>query len=185
MKSIVVYSSVTGNTRAVADAILQSLPADTPIYSVHKAPPPDEYDFLALGFWVKKAKPDPRMLRYMAKVTGKTVAWFGTLAAWPDSPHAMRVRSNTDALLQKNTILGAFLCQGRLESRRFSEIMEGKGNAKHPLTEDRKVRLLEAARHPNHDDFTEATALFSLYHAQALHIFEGNKHAQTNNHHKC
>lgn len=173
MKSIVIYSSVTGNTRSVAEAILASLPPGVPCLPVHKAPPPDEFDFLALGFWVKKAGPDPRQSRYMARIQGKTVAWFGTLAAWPDSPHAMRVRANTAALLDKNTVLGGFLCQGRLEKRRFAAAMAGRSSPGHLCTEERKQRLLEAAGHPDENDFSAARAAFTAYYEQALRLFEG------------
>lgn len=174
MKSIVIFSSVTGNTRSVAEAIAAALPPDAVLAPVHKAPSPEDFDFLALGFWVKKAGPDPRMLRYMARVSGKSVAWFGTLAAWPDSPHAMLVRTNAEALLERNTVLGGFLCQGRLESRRFAAAMGGKGSPKHPLTEERKTRLLEAAKHPDEKDFAAAADAFRAYHEQALRLHEGN-----------
>lgn len=148
-----IYSSVTGNTRAVAEALKAVMPENTALLPIHKAPEPAAFDFLVLGFWVRKAAPDPRMLRYMEKVNGKDVAWFGTLAAWPDSPHAQEVRRNADAMLVGNRILGDFLCQGRLEAKRFAASMNGKG---HPLTEERKQRLLEAAKHPNDADFAAA-----------------------------
>ena len=170
MKTIVVYSSVTGNTRAVAEAVLAALPPGALIAPAHKAPDPDGFDFLALGFWVRKAMPDPRMLRYMARIKGKNVAWFGTLAAWPDSPHAMQVRGNTAALLEGNTVLGGFLCQGRLAPRRFAAAMEGKGSPSHPLTEERKTRLLEAAKHPDEADFIAAEAAFTAYYNQAMRL---------------
>lgn len=172
MKSIVVYSSVTGNTRAVAQAVLEAMPPGTLIAPAHKAPQPDDFDFLVLGFWVRKAKPDPRMLRYMARVKGKTVAWFGTLAAWPDSPHAMMVRNNTASLLEGNNVLGGFLCQGRLAPRRFNDIMEGNTSRNHPLTEERKTRLLEAAKHPDEADFIAAGAAFASYYKQAMRLHE-------------
>ena len=175
MKSIVIYSSVTGNTRSVAEAIAAALPATVAIAPIHKAPPPEEFDFLALGFWVKKAGPDPRMLRYMARLSGKNVAWFGTLAAWPDSPHAMEVRANTALLLEQNTVLGGFLCQGKLESRRFAAAMEGKGNPEHPLTEERKRRLIEAAKHPDERDRSAAAEAFIGYYGQALRLHEGKQ----------
>lgn len=161
MNCAVIYSSVTGNTRAVAEAIHSVMPAGTPIFPVDQAPDPETFDFLALGFWVRKAAPDPRMRRYMERVNGKKVAWFGTLAAWPDSPHAKEVARNADAMLVGNRIVGDFLCQGRLETGRFEAAM--KGSHSHPMSEERRQRLLEACKHPDERDFAEARRLFSDY----------------------
>lgn len=144
------------------------MPPGTAIFPAHKAPAPEEYDFLALGFWVRKAAPDPRMARYMERVNGKTVAWFGTLAAWPDSPHAAEVRINADALLAGNRIVGDFLCQGRLESRRYKAAMErGAHHPTHPMTEERKRRLMEAAKHPDENDLAAARRAFAEYLSRA------------------
>lgn len=168
MQAAVIYSSVTGNTRTVAEAVQSVMPQGTLLFPVHKAPDPELFTFLALGFWVRRAGPDPRMIRYMGRVAGKTVAWFGTLAAWPDSPHADQVRTNAVRLLQGNTVLGGFLCQGRLEERRFNACMRGGGShaAGHPMTDARRARLLEARHHPNEEDFTAARVTFSGFLAE-------------------
>ena len=164
MNCLIVYSSVSGNTKAVAEAILEVMPTGTAIVPVQKAPDPAGYDFLALGFWVHRSRPDPRMCRYMEQVHGKTVAWFGTMAAWPDSDSARQVRANADALLVGNRLAGGFLCQGRLTDKRFTAIMDPiHSTSRHPMTEERRARLLEAAKHPNEQDFAAARALFQEF----------------------
>ena len=167
MKCLVVYSSVTGNTRSVAEAIHQIMPPGTVLSPVQNAPEPGEFDFLALGFWVHRAMPDPRMFRYMERVRGKNVAWFGTLAAWPDSPHAKQVRDNAQSLLRANQIQGGFLCQGRLEAKRFAAAMKpGHGNPTHPMTDERRARLVEANKHPDETDFAAARQAFTAFLGQ-------------------
>ena len=52
MKTLIVYSSKTGNTRKVAEAIHAVLPAGTDIFPVSEAPEPDAYDFVVVGYWV-------------------------------------------------------------------------------------------------------------------------------------
>ena len=161
MRHLLVYSSVTGNTRAVAEAIHRIMPPGTGIYPVRQAPEPDAYDFLALGFWTHRAGPDPLMSRYMEKVRGKSVGIFGTLAAYPDSEHAGHVIDAARAQRAGNRIVGAFLCQGRLAPKRFERRMQGDGNAKHPMTPERRARLLEAAKHPDAEDFARAQSAFA------------------------
>ena len=173
MKCLVVYSSVTGNTRSVAEAIHAVLPHGTAIAPVYKAPDPDEFVVLAVGFWVRRAMPVRRMRRYMQRVRGKNVGWFGTLAAWPDSDHAAKVRAHANSLLSGNKVAGGFLCQGRLASKRFNAAMNrGKYDTTHPLTEERKTRLIEAGKHPNEDDFIAARLNFEAFLLSA--IFENN-----------
>lgn len=164
MKALVVYSSLTGNTRSVAEAVLAVMPEGAGLFSVEEAPEPDGYDFLALGFWVNRARPDPRMLRYMEKIKGKNVALFGTLAAWPGSDHALETARNAGAALEGNRVLGCFLCQGRLEQARFEAAMSGaRKDEKHPMTPERRARLLEAACHPDERDFERARQAFRRF----------------------
>lgn len=164
MNCLIVYSSVTGNTRLVAEAVHAVFPQGALIAPVHRAPEPDGFDLLVMGFWTHRAGPDPRAARYMQRIRGKAVAYFGTLAAWPDSPHAMKVRERAEELLAGNRILGGFLCQGKLEERRFAACMAPDyANQKHPMTEERRARLLEARRHPDERDLAQAQAAMRTF----------------------
>ena len=53
MKTLVVYSSRTGNTEKVARAVAEGL-HDCDVYAVKDAPNPSGYDFVAVGYWVDK-----------------------------------------------------------------------------------------------------------------------------------
>ena len=85
MKILVVYSSKTGNTKKIADAIFEILPEPKEIYSVQDAPPPEGYDFIAAGFWVNKGTADNAAQKYMKTIKGKKVGLFATLGAYPNS----------------------------------------------------------------------------------------------------
>ncbi|MFR8277083.1 MAG: flavodoxin family protein [Desulfovibrio fairfieldensis] len=145
MKSCIIYSSVTGNTRKVAEALAAA--SGAPCFPVREAPDPDDYDLLALGFWVRLGQADARTQGYMRRVLGKKVFFFGTLGAWPDSPHARRCAEGARALLEEggNTVLDGFLCQGRVDPK-ILEISRQKG--RHPMTPERRARLEEAAAIP-------------------------------------
>ena len=62
MKSIVIYSSLTGNTKQVAEAITSVLPAGTPPCVSMKEVPSDlsSYDLVFAGFWVDKGTANKR-----------------------------------------------------------------------------------------------------------------------------
>lgn len=166
MRYLLVYSSSTGNTKSVAEAIHKIMPESTPIFSVQNAPSPDDYDFIALGFWVHRGKPDPRMWRYMEGIKRKTVAIFGTLAAYPDSDHAAEVIANACEHLEGNEIAGYFLCQGKLPEKRLEERIASGGDKKHPMTAERYARLMEAKKHPDAEDLRKAQESFSEFVAK-------------------
>ncbi|MFW6332322.1 MAG: flavodoxin family protein, partial [Thermodesulfobacteriota bacterium] len=52
MKSLIAYSSRTGNTRKVAEAIFHLRPKPKEIHPVGPPPSPDKFDFIAPGFRV-------------------------------------------------------------------------------------------------------------------------------------
>ncbi|MDL2306962.1 flavodoxin family protein [Desulfovibrio sp. OttesenSCG-928-C06] len=165
---LLVYSSVTGNTRAVAEAVLPVMPSGTSIFRVQDAPDPAGFDFIALGFWVRRAAPDPLMLDYMARIQGKTVALLGTLAAWPDSPHAGKVLENAAKALEGNRIVMNFLCQGKLSPQRMA-LRQKTDSAGHPMTPERLARLEEAAKHPDAQDFDRARQAMGAALSDFLH----------------
>ncbi|WP_320043876.1 flavodoxin family protein [uncultured Desulfobacter sp.] len=162
MKSLVVYSSRTGNTQKVARAIYDALPEPKEIFSVKEAPDPSAYDFLALGFWVDKGTVNAGSARYMETVTEKKIGLFGTLGAYPDSDHAKQCLKKARALVQGNDILGTFLCQGKVDPG-LIKMMETKmkNDPHHSMTPERKARLEEAANHPDEKDLADARALFA------------------------
>lgn len=154
---LVVYSSVTGNTRRVAEAVAGE--AGCGLAPVADAPDPADLDLLLLGFWVRRGRPDGRMLDYMDRIRGKNIALFGTLGAWPDSEHARACAQSAANIMEMrgNRVLGVFLCQGRVDPRLLERLPE-RVRAAHPLTEERRRRHAEAARHPDAQDLELARA---------------------------
>ncbi len=162
MKSLIVYSSRTGNTQKVAEAIAAVLP-NSDIFPVAEAPSADGYDLVAVGYWVDKGMPDAQCKAYIETISHATVGMFGTLGAYPDSDHAKDCIVKGEALLTEpargNTVLGSFLCQGKVDPK-ITEMMNKMSNNPHPMTEERKARLEEAAKHPDEKDCANAQSLF-------------------------
>lgn len=160
MKTLVVYSSRTGNTEQVARAIHAILPQPADIHPVREAPDPSGYDFVAMGFWVDKGEPDAEARAYMRSIRGKAVGLFGTLGAWPDSDHARDCLRKAGELVQGNEVLGTFLCQGRIDPRIIEVIRKTAAEA-HPMTPERIARIKEAEKHPDENDLRAAQAAFA------------------------
>ena len=158
----VVFSSVTGNTRRVAAALAES--TGDPLLRVSDMADPAAFDVLALGFWVRRGQPDPASQALWRRLQGRLTFWFGTLGAWPWSEHAAGCRQAAAALLDKggNTVLGGFLCQGRVSV---------PASSRHPMTPERMARLAEAARHPDASELQAAVQAWQSARQAALRLW--------------
>ena len=54
MKILLTYSSKTGNTKAVAEAVLKTLPQGTDFFAVSEVKDVNNYDAVIVGFWIDK-----------------------------------------------------------------------------------------------------------------------------------
>ena len=161
MKISIIYSSVTGNTEKLARGIRAIFSHNTHICSIEQAPSSPLADLYLLGFWVRRGAPDNRMAQFMRTLQGQQVAFFGTLGAYPDSPHARKVIEAANELLTGNTVLGSFLCQGKIHASLTKTLQtDGALRMSHPMTPERIARHEEAAKHPDEEDIRQAQEYF-------------------------
>ncbi len=161
MKSIVVFSSRTGNTQKVANALFEALPEPKDIVAVEADPDIESHDLVVLGYWVDKGTADEKSRTFFEKVKNKSVALFGTLGAEPDSEHADSCRKKVKELLAANTILGDFLCQGKVDPKIIEMMSRMKNDPHHSMTPERQARLKEAEKHPDEKDLEQARAFIA------------------------
>lgn len=161
MKTLLTYSSLTGNTKKVAEAIFEVMPQGTELYPVDEAPAPEEYDFIVVGFWADRENADKKAQNYLQKIKGKKVALFGTLGADPDSNHALGTMENAKKLVSDNLIVGEFMCQGKIDPKLTERLKSLPSDHPHAMTPERMARHLEASKHPNETDFARAKEVFS------------------------
>lgn len=169
MKSLIVYSSLTGNTKMIAEAAAKALPeGGYDIFPVAGAPSPEAYDFVAIGYWVDKGMPDAACQKYMATVKGKKVALFGTLGVDPSHEHAKDCARKGEALMAEggNTVYGTVLSQGKIDPK-IVEAMQKMAQSAHPMTPERIARIEEAKKHPNEEDCLRATEAFKEFYRAA------------------
>ena len=125
MKSLIVYSSQSGNTKKLAEAVYESLKGDKEIYPIAEAPEPADYDFFAIGFWLKAGKPDPATLEYLPKIgSEKKIFLFATHGADPDSDHAKSAIKYAIDLIPSAEIVNTYNCQGGVNPEVLGKILE-------------------------------------------------------------
>ena len=109
MKCLVVYSSRSGNTEQVARAIHAALGPECVLAEAAAAPPPEKFDFIALGVGAYDGWPDGDMRAYMKRCRNKEVGVFLTLGAYPDSEAAYQYLGRAEGLLENCTLRAKFI----------------------------------------------------------------------------
>jgi flavodoxin len=118
MKSLVVYSSQTGNTLKLAEVVRDTLPSGAAMYSVDEAPDPSEFDLVVLGFWLKAGEPDPKSQPYLERLKGhKNLFLFSTHGASPDSEHSRKAMNHARSLAEGANVTGTFCCYGEVNPK--------------------------------------------------------------------
>ena len=146
MKTLIVYSSLTSNTKTLAEAIDKKLNGEKTFCSIDEAPESKEYDLIFLGFWLMAGKPDPRSTDYLKRIGNKKLFLFATHGAAAGSEHARSAMALAESTANSAQILGTFSCQGEV-----SPALLEKARAKNP----QPVWIgdaPDAAGHPNNAD---------------------------------
>ncbi len=157
MNIAVIYSSKTGNTRKVAEAIHSSLPDGAILHDVTNAPTPTDYDLIFMGFWVDKGTANLEAQEYMKQLNGQRVALFATLGAYPDSDHAKQCLTNAADLVPTCTVVDTFICQGAIDPKLIEWMKTLPANDPHGPNDDRRKLWADAESHPDEMDLARAT----------------------------
>ncbi|MFH1215026.1 MAG: flavodoxin family protein [Pseudomonadota bacterium] len=151
MKSLIVFSSQSGNTRKLADAVADVLPGEKDLLAADGAPEKiDGFDLVAVGFWLMGGKPDPKSSEFLVKLSGKKVFLFATHGAAKGSAHAVAAMEHAVKLADGAQIVGTFSCQGEVQAK----VIE-KASAKVPPP----VWLADAPSAAGHPDAADIAAV--------------------------
>lgn len=150
MKSVVLYSSLTGNTKKVASSIASAI-ENAQIKEIDESLSLDDYDFVAVGFWLDSGHVDKKSLEVIKKLKNKKVALFGTLGGDPNSEGACKVMDKTVSYLDKsNKLVGTLWIQGKVSEDVLKKIYESFPHLKND--ESHMKRILDASGHPSAQD---------------------------------
>ena len=161
MKHLVIYSSETGNTENLANAIGESLTTNFDIAHVNIAPEPLNYDVIFVGYRINNGSIDKELKEYLQQVRGKKIFLFGTMGANPSSPYGGLIKKNIQNVFeQNNTIIGHFLCQGKISKQimnKWFSILESNPNDLHAQKQVENYN--NSINHPNENDILELRKL--------------------------
>ncbi len=147
MKKSVVYSSNSGNTKLLAEAIakVQGVEAVT----VKEAN--TDADVVYVGFWTQAFSCSADVKAYLESLNNKKVFLFGTAGYnFTEEFYNGILDAVKENVNDSNEIIGTFMCQGEVSEKKQGAI-KAMDEAKF---ESMKENIDKAANHPNQDDLT-------------------------------
>ena len=83
MDICIIYSSRTGNTKKIGDAVYEEFSSRADRFSVEEAPDLTDYKYVFIGGWADKGRLDEKTQALLQTLEGKRVGLFVTLGAYP------------------------------------------------------------------------------------------------------
>lgn len=157
MDIAIIYSSNTGNTKIIAEAINEELQNENIVYFGNATEEIPDADIYFIGSWTDKGSATEDIIEVLKKIKNKKIAYFGTAGFGGSEEYFKmlfeRVKPNIDS---SNEILGYFYCQGKMPMQvrtRYEQMLD-----KNP--EDSKIKLSienfdKALSHPDDSDIND------------------------------
>jgi flavodoxin len=117
MKALVVYSSRSGNTKKLAEALYGALQCEKDLLSIDDNPDPSGYVFVAVGFWLQGGQPDFATLNFLPKIGEKEVVLFATHGAARNSDHVKNAMNKAKELAAPARICAVYSCPGQVSEK--------------------------------------------------------------------
>ncbi len=155
MKSLILYSSQSGNTQKLAKAIYDNIDGQKDIYPIDEAPSfGQNYDLVAVGFWLQAGKPDPKTLEFLGKCKSEAqILLFATHGAAKGSDHAKNAMDYAVNLVNGAQVVGTFSCQGEVNPKVLEKVRQ---------KETPPVWLKDADKAKGHPDAADIQELVAL-----------------------
>ncbi len=171
MSSLVVFSTSTGNTKKIADAIFSALKdTDKKIVAVNEINTVniDEFDKIIVGGWIDKGEIDENAKKFILQLKNKKLGLFVTMGGNPETDRADSCIQEIRDLLEKsgNIVEKTFISQGAIDPKLINKFREmtAQGIAGHfAATPEREARWAKAAKHPDEKDIENAKRIFGEY----------------------
>ena len=166
MEKLVIFDSLTGNTKMLADKIYNFYKQKGESIKIIDVKKEDEEEIIKLvnktdiifaGSWTDKGDCSDRMKSIYEKILNKKIFVFATCGFGGDKTYYSKLLERVKKHIDKsNQIIGSFYCQGKMpNSTKERYISLNKAN---PEDKNLKVSLENfenALKHPNNNDLIE------------------------------
>lgn len=168
MKVAVIYGSLTGNTKKLAEGVFNKIPSqfDKKLFNEKDDFNLDEFDTVICAFWVDRSNAHKAMKDIISSIRNKNVFLLGTMGFFPDSEHGVDSMNNALSLVDSScNIIGYFMCNGKVDMNLLKRIGQMKAETvgekafkAHMLDEKNLVKYKMLGDHTNDLDVEYASA---------------------------
>lgn len=147
-------SSLTGNTKMLADAIYDVLPKENcDFYGNVKTQIPQS-EMLYIGFWTDKGTADCDTLKLLQSLKNRKVFLFGTAGFGGSDEYFKKILSRVKQSLDlSNVVVGEYMCQGKMPQAVKERYLKMKEQPEHPANLDMLIENFDRALpHPDAAD---------------------------------
>lgn len=146
MKTAVVYSSITGNTKKLAELIAHKCNAE---YCGEPCDKALEAETVYVGFWTTRNSCGADIKAFIEKLDHKKVFIFGTAGYNNTKEYFEEILESVKTIVpNSNSIIGSYMCQGKVADTMKEKIKD----AKPEMYEAIKEKLAEGEEHPDEKD---------------------------------
>lgn len=160
MSYAIVYSSRTGNTALLAQALQEVLPRETCCYCGVPHADALSADTLYVGFWTDKGTCDETIAAFLQGLAGKRVFLFGTAGFGGARAYFDQILASAAKNLPEGAVeIGRFMCQGKMPEvvrQRYEAMEEG------PRRQAMLENFDQARSHPDAADLERARAAVAV-----------------------
>ena len=153
----IMFSSVTGNTRMLAEAIRETLPKENCDYFGVCGGAKAKSELLYVGFWTDKGNADESTSDFLKQLHGKNIFLFGTAGFGGSKEYFDKILKKVEHSLDKsNTVFGCYMCQGKMPMSVRQRYEEMKKQPIHLPNLDAMIENFDKAlSHPDADDLEQ------------------------------
>lgn len=157
MNIAIVYKSITGNTKTIAEAIKKSIDDNNIVY--FGEPKKDvEADLYIVGSCTDKGNCTKEIAEFLSQLNNKKVAYFGTAGFGGTTEYYdtiyNRVKKNIN---ESNMLLGYFYCQGKMPlsiKNKYEQLIKANPEDKNLQVSIKNFE--QALNHPDNEDAENA-----------------------------
>ena len=114
MKVAIIYSSITGNTKLLAETIKSEIKEEI-VYFGKPITEEIDADIYFIGSWTNKGDASNDIINFLKKLKNKKIAYFATAGYGGSTTYYDTLFSRVKQYIDfSNTILGSFYCQGKM-----------------------------------------------------------------------
>ena len=155
MRYAIVYSSRTGNTKQLAEAIQQMLTQEDCVYIGAPSDEALQADRLYVGFWTDKGSSSEEISAFLNRAGERQVFLFGTAGFGESQQYFDTVLNKAAANLNPQaTLIGSFMCQGKMPMSVRNRYEQLQQEGKMPNAQAMIENFDKALAHPNAADLT-------------------------------